>query len=61
MTTQPLETRVEVTDHMGRHFVSRDPLDVLRCRYAEQDGYRLREVRGYEVPSGFCIVDRASR
>lgn len=61
MTDHLIETRVEVTDRDGRHFVSRDPLDVLRCRYAEQDGYRLREVRGYEVSSGFCIVDRTSR
>lgn len=58
MTTPPLETRVQVTDPTGRSVISRDPMYVLLCRYAPQDGYRLREVAGYDTPDGFRIVDR---
>lgn len=60
MTDQPIVTRVEVTGPTGRHFISRDLMHVLLCRYAVQDGYRLREVTGYDTPDGFCITDRTS-
>jgi hypothetical protein len=60
MTDPPIVIRVEVTDQSGRHLISRDPLAVLQARYAEQDGYRLREVQGYDHPEGlgFCITNR---
>jgi hypothetical protein len=54
------QTRVEVTDPTGRHFVANVSLLAATCTYAEHLGYRLREVEGYDSPDGrgFCIVNR---
>jgi hypothetical protein len=56
-----MQTRVEVTDPAGRHFVANTSLLAAQFTYSEHLGYRVREVRGYDSPDGrgFCIVNRS--
>lgn len=65
-TPDPISTvveRVQVTTPTGRHLITADPLHVAAIRYPTCDGYRLREVTGYDAPdrTGFCIVHTADR